>query len=156
MISGLFLFWAEAAKNYLNPAFRVKMILLLLVGLNPVIFRAGVYRRVSEWELQHRSPWRACCRHYINFSVVWRHHRWPRHRVFSELDRRRILFGITASCVRRSRQLIFRLSVCAIGYFAVRNEYECRSAPSNANARRALNTVPTLYLKECHLFVQER
>ncbi len=59
MISGLFLFWAEAAKNYLNPAFRVKMILLLLVGLNPVIFHAGVYRRVSEWELQHRSPWRA-------------------------------------------------------------------------------------------------
>ncbi|WP_263378181.1 DUF6644 family protein [Granulicella paludicola] len=57
--SGLLLFWAEAAKNYVNPAFRVKLILLLLVGLNPLIFHTSVYRRVSEWELEHRSPWRA-------------------------------------------------------------------------------------------------
>jgi hypothetical protein len=57
--SGLLLFWAEAAKNYLNPAFRIKLILLLLVGLNPLIFHTSVYRRVAEWELQHRSPWRA-------------------------------------------------------------------------------------------------
>jgi hypothetical protein len=57
--SGLVLFWAEAAKNYFNPAFRVKLILLVLVGLNPLIFHTSIYRRVSEWELQHRSPWRA-------------------------------------------------------------------------------------------------
>lgn len=59
VFSGLLLFWAEAAKNYVNPAFRVKLILLLLVGLNPLIFHTSIYRRVSEWELQHRSPWRA-------------------------------------------------------------------------------------------------
>jgi hypothetical protein len=57
--SGFLLFWAEAAKNYLNPAFRVKVVLLLLVGLNPLIFHTTIYRRVSEWELAHRSPWRA-------------------------------------------------------------------------------------------------
>jgi hypothetical protein len=57
--SGLLLFWAEAAKNYLNPAFRVKVVLLLLVGLNPLIFHTTVYRRVAQWESQHRSPWRA-------------------------------------------------------------------------------------------------
>ncbi len=59
LASGFLLFWAEAAKNYLNPAFRVKMVLLLLVGLNPLIFHTTVYRRVSEWEIEHRSPWRA-------------------------------------------------------------------------------------------------
>ncbi len=58
-VSGFLLFWAEAAKNYVNPAFRVKIVLLLLVGLNPLIFHTFVYRRVTEWELQHRSPWHA-------------------------------------------------------------------------------------------------
>ena len=57
--SGFLLFWAEAAKNYLNPAFRVKVVLLLLVGLNPLIFHTTVYRRVHEWESQHVAPWRA-------------------------------------------------------------------------------------------------
>jgi len=59
LTSGFLLFLAEAAKNYLNPAFRVKMVLLLLVGLNPLIFHTTVYRRVTQWEIDHRSPWRA-------------------------------------------------------------------------------------------------
>jgi hypothetical protein len=59
LMSGFLLFWAEAAKNYLNPAFRVKIVLLLLVGLNPLIFHSTIYRRATEWEHQHRSPWHA-------------------------------------------------------------------------------------------------
>jgi hypothetical protein len=58
-ISGFFLFWAEAAKNYTNPAFRIKIVLLALVGLNPLIFHTTIYRRVHEWEILERSPWRA-------------------------------------------------------------------------------------------------
>jgi|SRR5882757_124116 len=57
--SGFLLFWAEAAKNYSNPAFRIKLILLALVGLNPLIFHTTVYRRVHEWEVLAISPWRA-------------------------------------------------------------------------------------------------
>jgi len=57
--SGFLLFWAEAAKNYSNPAFRVKLILLALVGLNPLIFHTTIYRRVHEWESQELPPWRA-------------------------------------------------------------------------------------------------
>jgi hypothetical protein len=57
--SGFLLFWAEAAKDYWNPAFRVKLILLLLVGLNPLIFHSTVYRQVHEWEHLHLAPWRA-------------------------------------------------------------------------------------------------
>jgi hypothetical protein len=59
LVSGLLLFWAEAAKNYTNPAFRVKLVLLILVGLNPLIFHTTVYRRVDNWETLERSPWRA-------------------------------------------------------------------------------------------------
>jgi len=58
-LSGFLLFWAEAAKMYSNPSFRVKLILLALVGLNPLIFHTTVYRRVHEWESQHVTPWRA-------------------------------------------------------------------------------------------------
>ena len=58
-ISGSLLFWAEAAKMYVNPAFRIKIVLLALVGLNPLIFHTTVYRRVHEWETLPRSPWRA-------------------------------------------------------------------------------------------------
>ncbi len=58
-VSGFLLFWAEAAKNYSNPAFRIKLLLLLLVGLNPLIFHTTIYRRVHEWELLEVSPWRA-------------------------------------------------------------------------------------------------
>jgi hypothetical protein len=58
-VSGFLLFWAEAAKNYSNPAFRIKLLLLALVGLNPLIFHTTIYRRVQEWETLERSPWRA-------------------------------------------------------------------------------------------------
>jgi hypothetical protein len=58
-ISGFLLFWSEAAKNYTNPAFRIKLVLLILAGLNPVIFHTGVYRRAHEWELARVAPWRA-------------------------------------------------------------------------------------------------
>ncbi len=58
-VSGCLLFWAEAAKNYSNQAFRVKLILLALVGLNPLIFHTTIYRRVHEWEVLQYSPWRA-------------------------------------------------------------------------------------------------
>jgi hypothetical protein len=57
--SGALLFWAEAAKMYSNPAFRVKIILLALVGLNPLIFHTTIYRRVHEWETLRVYPWRA-------------------------------------------------------------------------------------------------
>jgi hypothetical protein len=58
-LSGFILFWSEAAKNYGNPAFRIKLALLLLVGLNPLIFHTTIYRRVHEWERLAASPWPA-------------------------------------------------------------------------------------------------
>lgn len=58
-ISGFLLFWSEAAKNYTNPAFRIKLVLLILAGINPLIFHTGVYRRAKEWELAAVTPWRA-------------------------------------------------------------------------------------------------
>jgi hypothetical protein len=58
-VSGVLLSIAEAATNYFNWAFRIKLILLVLVGLNPLIFHLGVYRKVSSWDLATVTPTRA-------------------------------------------------------------------------------------------------
>ena len=58
-ITGLLLSIAESATNYHNVAFRVKLLLLLLVGLNPLIFHLTVYRSVNTWDVANVTPARA-------------------------------------------------------------------------------------------------
>jgi hypothetical protein len=58
-VSGFLLFWAEAAKCYANPAFRLKLLLLALVGLNPLVFHLTIYRSVLSWNEQLVTPLRA-------------------------------------------------------------------------------------------------
>src|SRR5580698_9949034 len=50
VITGVPLFAAEAAKLYGNPAFRVKLLLLGLAGLNALLFHRTAYRRMHEWD----------------------------------------------------------------------------------------------------------
>jgi hypothetical protein len=57
--SGSLLFAAEALKSYQNPAFRFKMLLLIVAGANPLIFHSTVYRDVAEWDQAPVTPWRA-------------------------------------------------------------------------------------------------
>jgi hypothetical protein len=49
--SGGLLFWAEAAKCYRSGAFRLKMLFLILAGLNALIFEVGAKRspRIAGW-----------------------------------------------------------------------------------------------------------
>lgn len=58
-ITGGLLFWAGATKLYSNPAFRIKLILLLLAGVNPLVFHLTVFRSVGEWETAAVAPLRA-------------------------------------------------------------------------------------------------
>lgn len=58
-VTGVLLSIAEAATNYYNWAFRVKLILLVLVGVNPLIFHLTVYRKVDTWDLANVTPLRA-------------------------------------------------------------------------------------------------
>jgi hypothetical protein len=58
-LSGALLFLAEAAKSYANPAFRLKMLLLIVAGLNPLIFHSTIYRNVAAWDDAPVAPWRA-------------------------------------------------------------------------------------------------
>lgn len=55
--SGLLLFMSEAERCYGNPAFRLKLILLVFAGINPLLFHTTVYRRVDDWDADVRAPW---------------------------------------------------------------------------------------------------
>jgi len=58
-LTGGWLFAAEASKLYHSPAFRIKMMLLSLAGLNALIFHLTVYRRAAEWNDCPVAPARA-------------------------------------------------------------------------------------------------
>lgn len=48
--SGLLMFMAHVGEFIANPAFAVKMTLLLCAGANAALFHAGVYRGVAAWD----------------------------------------------------------------------------------------------------------
>ena len=50
VISGVLLFYAIPVRTYHNVFFRAKAVLLLLAGLNVLIFHQGIARSMSEWD----------------------------------------------------------------------------------------------------------
>lgn len=59
VITGGLLFSADPVRAYHNVFFRVKMAFLLLAGLNALLFRTTVYRRVHVWGSDPATPRRA-------------------------------------------------------------------------------------------------
>jgi hypothetical protein len=57
--TGVLLFCAEAVMVCQSISFRIKMGLILLAGLNALIFHKTVYRAASSWELASVTPPRA-------------------------------------------------------------------------------------------------
>lgn len=57
--SGALLFWAEAAKCYKSPAFRLKMLFLLLAGLNALVFETTKGKLIGAWDGGALPPARA-------------------------------------------------------------------------------------------------
>ena len=54
--SGVLLFYAIPVRTYLNIFFRIKLVLLLLAGLNVWVFHSTVWRRVMQWDLDPVPP----------------------------------------------------------------------------------------------------
>jgi uncharacterized protein DUF6644 len=54
--SGALLFYAAPMLRYQNVFFRLKMLTLLIAGLNVWVFRSTVYRRIAEWDLDPVPP----------------------------------------------------------------------------------------------------
>jgi hypothetical protein len=54
--TGLMMFTAHATEMATNPAFQIKMGLLIAAGLNAAVFHAGVFRSVANWDLKVTAP----------------------------------------------------------------------------------------------------
>jgi hypothetical protein len=50
VITGALLFSSEAAHMVVNPAFRVKMVLILLAGAHALIFHLTAHRSMPAWD----------------------------------------------------------------------------------------------------------
>ena len=56
VVSGAALFYAIPVRSYQNIFFRVKVVMLILAGLNAFVFHANVHKRVAEWDNVPRPP----------------------------------------------------------------------------------------------------
>ncbi len=59
LVSGALLFLSEAVKMYHSPAFRIKVVLLALAGINALVFHRTVYRGAAHWDPSAVAPARA-------------------------------------------------------------------------------------------------
>jgi hypothetical protein len=56
LITGLLLFMTQAEKAYGNTFFRIKLLLLLLAGLNALYYQLRFYPKMREWDTAVRTP----------------------------------------------------------------------------------------------------
>lgn len=54
--TGLLMFASDATATAANPAFRLKLLLILAAGLNALAFHLGPFRRVRAWDRDAPSP----------------------------------------------------------------------------------------------------
>jgi hypothetical protein len=59
MSTGAFLFWSHALKCYQSNFFRLKLILLVLAGINIIVFHSTIDRRRVEWDKSPVPPLQA-------------------------------------------------------------------------------------------------
>lgn len=56
LFTGSILFASAATTYCYNPAFRIKLLVIALAGVNMVVFHATTYRRVAAWEENPETP----------------------------------------------------------------------------------------------------
>jgi uncharacterized protein DUF6644 len=59
VLTGLALFYAIPVRSYQNVFFRVKMVLLVIAGVNVFVFHSGIFKRVTSWDRDVKPPPRA-------------------------------------------------------------------------------------------------
>ena len=58
-VTGILLFCSQALKAYGSVWFQVKLAMLLLAGINALVFELTLRRTVTEWDTQESPPFRA-------------------------------------------------------------------------------------------------
>jgi hypothetical protein len=70
IVTGVLLFYAIPVRSYLSIWFRIKVVALILAGLNAFVFHSGIDRRVAEWDLEPVPP-RAARRAGATSLILW-------------------------------------------------------------------------------------
>lgn len=58
LVTGGLLFLSDATTYVFNAPFQIKMSLLLLAGINMIIFEAVLVRSIAQWDREVGIPWR--------------------------------------------------------------------------------------------------
>lgn len=56
VITGLLLFSSEASKMYGNFGFQIKMLLIVIAGINALVFHSAAYKSVGKWDRDPVGP----------------------------------------------------------------------------------------------------
>jgi hypothetical protein len=57
LVTGVLLFCADPVAFYSTLFFKAKMVMLVLAGLNVLLFSATIGRRMGDWDRAPRTPW---------------------------------------------------------------------------------------------------
>ncbi len=70
VISGVLLFYSGPVRAFQNIFFRVKMVMLVMAGLNAFVFHRGIYRKVAAWDEDSVAPVRAKLAGFLSL-LLW-------------------------------------------------------------------------------------
>jgi hypothetical protein len=59
VVTGGLLFYAIPVRSFQNVFFRLKMVFLILAGINVWVFHTGIYKKVAEWTFAPVPPRKA-------------------------------------------------------------------------------------------------
>jgi hypothetical protein len=69
MFTGVFLFWAHALQCYNSSFFRIKLILLVLAGLNISVFHLTIDRSRADWDKAPIPPLQARLAGFMSLAL---------------------------------------------------------------------------------------
>ncbi len=56
VLTGTGLFISDPLRFYYNVSFRIKLVLIVLAGLNAFVFQVGAFRSLGKWDLNVDTP----------------------------------------------------------------------------------------------------
>jgi hypothetical protein len=74
VLTGSGLFISDPLRFFYNPSFRIKMLLIVLAGLNALFFQVTAFRSLEKWDSSADTPWGAkiagLCSLVLWFGIV--------------------------------------------------------------------------------------
>jgi hypothetical protein len=68
-VTGVLMFVSEATRCYDSTSFRIKMALLIVVGLNALVFHFAAYRKIDRWEMAPVTPYSARIAAWVSMTL---------------------------------------------------------------------------------------